>query len=106
MTLRWLPWAINNGAIPPFPARFCIVTALGGHYGGDRFPWVATLCGDQPRLTSPVYFGARPPNEQPARCARCEELLAEQDRKDALFSAAATFEAGFRRGLAEGKPGL
>lgn len=85
---RWLPWAINHAVFlqPPgvlieeSPPRFCIVVALGGQYSDDRFPWVATLCGDQPRLSSPVYFGSRPPTEKPARCARCEELLAEQDK--------------------------
>lgn len=78
--MRWLPFCINHGAVAPFPPRYCIVVALGGQYGSDRFPWVATLCGDQPRLTSPVYFGARPPSDMPARCARCDELLAEQDK--------------------------
>lgn len=110
--MRWLPWAVNHpvSLVPPgilqqdAPARFCIVVALGGQYGADRFPWVATLCGDQPRLTSPVCFGARPPTELPARCARCDEMLAEQDRVSIDIDPG-TFEAGFRCGLAEGKAG-
>lgn len=104
--MRWLPWCINAAVVPlheifnaamseppralPPPAhapRYCIVTALGGQYGNDRFPWVATLCGDQPKLSSPVYFGSRPPAAKPERCAICEEKLAEQDQQDARLEA-------------------
>lgn len=90
--MRWLPWAINHptALVPPGvvieqrPPRFCIVIAQGGQYGEARFPWVATLCGDEPKLSSPIYFGSRPPTERPERCLKCTELLAKQDAEEPL----------------------